>query len=94
MKWLGVLVMPLFQGLAILGISQLPIVKNIAEIYVPLLPYVLLISIFLFLVGIFKENFNALCSDKSKRYFNLIINAIGIFILATYTLVFVMGYLI
>lgn len=86
--------MPLFQRLAILGISQLPIVKNIAEIYVPLLPYVLLISIFLFLVGIFKENFNEKYPVKSKRYFNLIINAIGIFILATYTLVFVMGYLI
>jgi hypothetical protein len=83
--------MPLFQGLAILGISQLPIVKSIAELYVPLLPYVLLI---LFLVGISKEDFNKQSSVKSKLYFNLFINAIGIFLLATYTLVFVLGYLI
>lgn len=86
--------MPLFQGLAIIGISQHPIVKNIAERYVPLLPYVLLISIILFLVGIFKEDFNEKFPVKSKRYFNLVINAIGIFLLASYTLMFVLGYLI
>lgn len=62
-KWLGLSVMPLFQALAILGISQLPIVKNIAELYAPLLPYLLLISIILFLIGILKEDFNALYSD-------------------------------
>jgi len=94
MKWLGISIMPLFQGLAILGISQLPIVKSIAELYVPLLPYVLLISLILFLVGISKEDFNKQSSVKSKLYFNLFINAIGIFLLATYTLVFVLGYLI
>jgi len=94
MKWLGILIMPLFQGLTILGISQLPIVRNIAELYVPLFPYILLISIILFLVGISKEDFNKQSPVKSKLYFNLFINAIGIFLLTTYILLFVLVYLI
>lgn len=56
LKLIGIFMLPLFHGMALLGAFQFSIFKYLNPYYGPLYPLVLIISTVFFVLGVFKEN--------------------------------------